>query len=901
LNNSDPEPGVAVSVAPRALRESPVANGGRQELARPATPPGSATTRSSVSSSSRLRVKGKFFFAGEQKVYLRGVTFGPFRPDAQGGEYHGPAEVRSDFARMRERGINAIRIYTLPPRWLLDLAAEHDLRVLVGLPWEQHVTFLADRATTCDIERRVRQGVRACANHPAVMGYAVGNEIPAPLVRWYGHAKVEQYLERLYWAAKEEDPDGLVTYVNYPSTEYLALPFLDFAGFNVYLEDRDRLRAYLARLQNTCGDRPLVLGELGLDSLRNGELHQAATLEWQTHLSFTGGCAGLFIFAWTDEWHRGGHDIEDWQFGLTTTARKPKPALAVVANAFNCVPTAQPAAPPLVSVVICSYNGSRTLRSALEAVGRLEYPAYEVIVVDDGSRDGTAALASEFPVRLISIPNGGLSNARNVGWRAAKGEIIVYLDDDAAPDVHWLSYLAQTFASGDYAGVGGPNLAWPEDGLIAGCVDHAPGNPTHVLLTDFEAEHLPGCNMAFRRSCLEAVGGFDAQFRIAGDDVDLCWRLQGRGWKLGFHPAAMVWHHRRGTVRTYWKQQVNYGKAEAMLERKWPEKYNAVGHTTWAGRLYSKGFLGSLGWSQRRIYHGTWGTALFQSVYSEAPPVLTSILMLPEWYLVIGLLGAILACGFLYAPLRYASIGLGLALAPPLVHASFMAARAFPRLKRPAGLAWWRGAAITAWLHFLQPGARLWGRLCFGLTPWRRRGPGSLAVPVPQGVDLWSEDQWRSAEDRLRTLEESLRAIGAPVVRGGDFDRWDLEVRGGLLGTVRLLMVIEEHGDGRQYVRMRIWPVAPPVAFLVAALFASLAIVAALDLEWVAWGLLNVPAIFLVARIFYECANAMGALRQAIADEGREKGTAKAGRLTLGAAFAESTSPEPLTGALPLK
>src|SRR5439155_1317487 len=81
----------------------------------------------------------------------------------------------------------------------------------------------------------------------------------------------------------------------------------------------------------------------------------------------------------------------------------------------------------------------------------------------------------------------------------------------------------------------------------------------------------------------------------AGDDVDVCWRLQERGWKLGFHPAAVVWHHRRNSVRTYWRQQIGYGRAEAMLERKWPEKYNGPGHVRWAGRLYGDGLTHALG------------------------------------------------------------------------------------------------------------------------------------------------------------------------------------------------------------------------------------------------------------------------------------------------------------------
>src|SRR5262249_50727946 len=162
---------------------------------------------------------------------------------------------------------------------------------------------------------------RACAGHPAVLCYVIGNEIPASIVRWYGHRRVERYLERLYRAAKAEDPGGLVTYVNYPSTEYLRLPFLDFVAFNIYLEDQGSLAAYLARLHTIAGERPLIMAEIGLDSLRHGDDTQADTLDWQIRTAFAAGCAGAFVFAWTDEWHRGGYDIEDWNFGLTDRAR----------------------------------------------------------------------------------------------------------------------------------------------------------------------------------------------------------------------------------------------------------------------------------------------------------------------------------------------------------------------------------------------------------------------------------------------------------------------------------------------------------------------------------------------------------------------------------------------------
>jgi O-antigen biosynthesis protein len=362
-----------------------------------------------------------------------------------------------------------------------------------------------------------------------------------------------------------------VTYVNYPSTEYLHLPFLDILAFNVYLESQERLGAYLARLHNLAGDRPVLLAEVGLDSRRNGAEQQARVLDWQVRAVFAAGCAGAFVFAWTDEWHRGGHAITDWDFGLVTRDRRPKPALAAVSAAFAEVPFPPGRPRPRISVVCCTFNGARTIRDTMEALRRVEYPDFEVIVVDDGSTQDVRLIVEPYDIRYIRTENRGLSSARNTGMQAATGEIVAYIDDDASPDRHWLAFLAEAFEETAFVGVGGPNVPLPDDGPVADCVAHAPGGPIHVLLDDREAEHIPGCNMAFRRSALVAVGGFDEAFRVAGDDVDLCWRLQQRGWKIGFCPAAMVWHHRRNSVRAYLKQQRGYGEAEAMLERKWPE------------------------------------------------------------------------------------------------------------------------------------------------------------------------------------------------------------------------------------------------------------------------------------------------------------------------------------------
>jgi GT2 family glycosyltransferase len=782
---------------------------------------------------------------------VRGVTYGTFRPNDEGFQYPDRAVVEEDFARMAESGFNSVRLYTPPPEWVLDTAKRYGLYAMIGLCWEQHVAFLAKRHGAADIEKRIRESVRSYAGHPAVLCHAVGNEIPAPVVRWHGRRALERFIRRLYRAVKEQDPECPVTYVNFPTTEYLDLPFLDLCCFNVYLENRDRLEDYLARLHNIAGERPVLMAELGSDSRRNGETRQADKLSWQIEAASDAGCAGAFVFTWTDEWFRGGSEITDWDFGLVRRDRKPKPALKAVARTLARVPFPPERRWPRVSVIVCTYNGRRTIRECFEALQRLDYPDYEVIVVSDGSNDGCVALAYGFGLRVIAGPNRGLSEARNIGFRAATGDIVAYIDDDAYPDPHWLRYVSQKFLTTSHAAVGGPNLAPAGSGWVADCVANAPGGPSHVLVSDLEAEHIPGCNMAYRKRCLEELGGFDAQFRIAGDDVDLCWRLLERGWTIGFSPAAMVWHHRRNSVRAYWRQQKNYGKAEAMLERKWPAKFSSAGHPAWAGRVYGKGHTAGVQIWRTRIYQGIWGSAPFQAVYEPPATMWEFLPLMPEWYLVNAALTATILLGLLWTPLLGAAPLLALTAGIPLLQAVTSAFRADFPTKPLSQTKLMERRALTALLHMLQPFARLWGRLTFGLSPWRVKSKYGLAWPVTRRLALWSEN-WRSPEERLQALLDALKAHGAAVELGGDFDRWDLEIRGGLLGSARVLMMAEDHAAGRQLIRFRLRPRACLSAALLVMVFAALAAAAVASGATLAGGALGVITGIVAGRTLLE-------------------------------------------------
>src|SRR6266852_5526365 len=312
-------------------------------------------------------IGGKFFFVGDHKLYLRGVSYGPFAVSGHGFPFPDPPTLEPDFRLMAELGVNCLRTFTVPPRWVLDRAAEHGLRVLITIPWAEHVCFLDDKALVAEIRGTVRAAGETCGNHPALFGFLVSNEVPPDIVRWYGPDRVRNFLRTLRDEVKERAPAALVSYANFPSTEYLDVSdFVDFVSFNVYLHREVDFRRYLSRLQNIAEDKPLVLTEFGADSLREGADAQAELLSWM---------------------------IADWAFGLVDSQRRPKPAYRAVQAQYAGPLPPRLERTPRVSVVVCAYNAERTMDACLESLRTLNYPDYEVIVVNDGSKDRTLEIS----------------------------------------------------------------------------------------------------------------------------------------------------------------------------------------------------------------------------------------------------------------------------------------------------------------------------------------------------------------------------------------------------------------------------------------------------------------------------------------------------------------------------
>lgn len=798
------------------------------------------------SSRSRVKVEGKFFRLGSDKFFVKGVTYGPFAPNQDKEAFPSLTQAQSDMGLLQELGANLIRVYHLPPRWFLDLAMENGIKVFVDVPWNKDGCFLDSPQTRKEARTAVRECVQATCGHPAIFAYSVVNEIPAEIVRWSGAGAIEDFIDELVLEAKDVDADCLCTFANFPPTGFLQPQNTDFVCFNVYLHERQAYERYLARLQMQADPKPLIIGEFGIDSIREGEGRKSEILSWQVESSFRGGLAGTVIFSFSDEWFKGGQFVKDWAFGLTTQDRVRKPSFFAVQKRFQIAPRFPLAREPKVSVVVASYNGARTLVPCLESLSHLNNPNYEVILVDDGSTDGTPHIVSAYnQVHYVRQNHLGLSVARNTGISCATGEIVAFIDSDCRADEDWLFYLVGDLLRSDFVGIGGPNYLPPEDSPVAAAVLASPGGPAHVMLNDRQAEHIPGCNMAFYKWALDAIGGFDPIFHQAGDDVDLCWRLQQHGFMIGFSPSAFVWHHRRSTPAAYLRQQRGYGEAEALLAHKHPENFSPLGGSIWRGHIYGPSQSGLL-MQRPMIYHGAFGAGFFQNMYGAEPAWSLMLFTSLEYHVLVTLPLLILSAPFHFLlPLALGSVILSLCVC---IAAAWQAK--LPKTKKR----FWSRPLIAA-LFFLQPivrgVARYRGRLGRGLTPPAARAriqtfPPTPAEEIPPYLYYWTE----SNVDRLafvRSILAHLDQEGWISKADTGWCNYDVEVLGSRWSRCQIITATEYFG-GHKMFRCRLrtyWSLPATLSFWTIAALQVLVIgIFARDLPYL-W--LMLPSLVLLA------------------------------------------------------
>jgi len=211
----------------------------------------------------------------------------------------------------------------------------------------------------------------------------------------------------------------------------------------------------------------------------------------------------------------------------------------------------------LVSIVIPAYNAADTLGQCLQACLSQTYPHVEVIVVDDGSTDGTAKIAASYRVRYVSQDNRGPAAARNHGARLANGEIVAFTDADCVPGRKWIANLLRGLDDG-VVGVGSTYGIANSDNVLARII-HAEIQDRHERL-DERVDFLGSFNVAYRKRAFDAVGGFDESFTTAsGEDNDLAYRLADRGGALRFVKDAPVAHYHPARLWPYLRTQMHHG------------------------------------------------------------------------------------------------------------------------------------------------------------------------------------------------------------------------------------------------------------------------------------------------------------------------------------------------------
>jgi GT2 family glycosyltransferase len=716
----------------------------------------------------RLVARGKYIHDGAEKVFARGVSYGPFAPNSRGERYPEPARAEADFILMRQLGANLVRVYVQPPSWMFELAVKHGLRMMVGMPWPFHIAFLDSR----QMEREIRETIRGSVSEmrqfsDAIFAYSIGNEVRSDIVRWHGARKVSRFLRELYDIGKQADPEGLFTYSNYPSAEYLDLNFLDFVSFNVYLHREPDFRRYLTHLMAVTRDRPLVLSETGMDTMREGEAHQAELLSWQARAAFELGLSGFVVFAFTDEWHTGGAEITDWEFGLVTRERAPKQAFAAMREVFAGPVPGPLANAPKASVIVPAYNAQATLAACLESLKHLNYPDYETIVADDGSTDATADIAATAGVRALKLEHCGLAAARNAGIAAASGRIVAFIDADARAERDWLYHLVETITRRDASAAGGQNFAPENISGTAAAIAAAPGEPREVRAGDDQLAQVCGCGMALDKARFASAEVFDPAFTTAGDDVDFSWRLRDLGIELAYAPAAVVIHERRRTVAAYLAQQRGYGHAEGLLFRKYPER-GASGDGVYGG----SGWLANWFGIAPRVYYGAFGRGLFQSVYPGAIlPLAAQLPLTIEWVAAAIILIAAGVFERFFAVLGCA----GLALS--IISACAGAALTPAKTVRGPG-----GHILTAFLWLAGPLVRSFARerVKWSFAPDTSSPP--MAVPggrsgrIVLSYGNGAAGAPAEAETILSAMHLALVRRGAAVAKGGKYDPFDLEI-----------------------------------------------------------------------------------------------------------------------------
>jgi cellulose synthase/poly-beta-1,6-N-acetylglucosamine synthase-like glycosyltransferase len=239
----------------------------------------------------------------------------------------------------------------------------------------------------------------------------------------------------------------------------------------------------------------------------------------------------------------------------------------------------------MISVIVPAFNAEKSIAHCLESLLDQTMPrdAYEVIVVDDGSRDATYKIAQSFDVRVLSQSNGGAAAARNLGAKNARGDIVVFIDADSVPDKSWLEKMVAPFANPDIAGASGEKKTY-QTNIWAQYVQIEYDYKYDLMRNHAYTDFIDSSTAAYRRDVFVQNGGFDTSF-LEAEDTELSFRLAERGCKMVLIRDAIVYHIHPTSLWEYLRRKVQYSRWRAVVYRKFPNKVASETRTPWAQKL----------------------------------------------------------------------------------------------------------------------------------------------------------------------------------------------------------------------------------------------------------------------------------------------------------------------------
>ncbi len=502
---------------------------------------------SPIASLPPVTVHGKFLRRGGDKFLLRAMRLPGVGAVLDLSEKF---TLRKRLDELAAANVNALILTEAQAETVLSLASQASLYAMVEIAID--VNEFASPVRMHAVTARIAEAVSGLRGHPALCGFLIDCRLDNDASAKPVPNAVRSALDTVMRTVRQTDSRFLIALKRRFDEKPTVPPV------TVALTDEDLTFASLAKI-DAADVRPIIYALHEIADARPLVIEIGEELPGQdgvVALAFGCGAAGVVAPAM-----RRAVSSERQNIRMLSAGE----LLPFAHLAGSSVPLQ--ASTPMVSVVVTARDDERTIAACLESISRLQYPNYEVIVIDDGSRDRSVEVAAAAPgVRLLrQSSRAGFGAIRNAATRVARGDLIAFTRADCVIDSDWLTLAVRALTEGHCDAVGGPVFPSQEKRGVAARVRSAIEKAGAKRSSGDRAAQLADRNLMVRKASLIAVGGFDARFIDDGGDRDLATRMLAAGMTLGWCPAGFVWRCGHLTLGEFLRRRIRDGRAEATL------------------------------------------------------------------------------------------------------------------------------------------------------------------------------------------------------------------------------------------------------------------------------------------------------------------------------------------------